>query len=147
MIPLLFVRPPQDFNALFLEMLNGGAVTPELMWLVLLAIYLSKETKRRGLHAFDWFSLPPSMDLILAVFVSDAGVWLRSVTIWAWRRFDGAGEFNTAQQMLLIAGGALIVVGFLCKIRALTKPDHGSRPYMVAVVSTIVVLIAMLVLR
>lgn len=146
MIPHL-VKPVNDFNAFFLEMLNGGAITPELLWLVLLAIYLSRESKRRGLRALDWFALPPSMDLMLAVFISDAGVWLRSVTIWAWRRFDGAGEFNAAQQTLLIIGGAMIVVGFLCKIRALTRPDHGSRPYLVAAASTAIVLIAMLVFR
>lgn len=134
-------------SAFFLEMLNGGAITPELLWLVLLAVYLSKESKRRGLHALDWFSLPPSMDLIVAVFLSDAGVWIRSTTIWVWRRFYGAGEFSNAQQLLLVIGGAMIVVGYLCKIRAWTKPDHGEMPYLVASAATAVVLIMMLVSR
>ncbi len=134
-------------TAFFLEMLNGGAITPELFWLVLLARYLTRESKRRGLHAFDWISLPPSMDLMLAIFISDFGVWLRSVTVWVWRRFDGGGEFNQAQQALLIAGGALIVVGYLCKVRALTRPDEGDKPWLVAMGCTAVVLIAMLVFR
>lgn len=135
-------------SAVFLlEILNGGAVTPELFWLVLLAIYLSKESRRRGLHYLDWFSLPPSMDLILAVFISDAGVWLRSVTIWAWRRFDDAGDFNQAQQVLLIIGGAMIVVGHLCKIRAMTRPDHGNGPWLIAMASTAIILVGMLAFR
>lgn len=134
-------------TSLFLEMLNGGAITPELIWLMLLAIYLSKESKRRNLNALDWFSLPPSMDLILAVFISDFGVWLRSLTIWAWRRFDGAAEFNQAQQALLTFGGALIVVGFLCKIRALTAPDHGNLPWLISTAAAAAAIVALLLLR
>lgn len=134
-------------NSFFLEMLNGGAVTPELFWLVLLARYLTRESKRRGLQRFDWFSLPPSMDLMLAIFIVDAGVWIRSVTIWVWRRFDGSGEFSSAQHMLLTIGGALIAIGYLCKIRALTRPDEGNGPWLVAMGCTVVVLVAMLVFR
>jgi hypothetical protein len=134
-------------SAFFLEMLNGGAITPELLWLVLLSIYLMRETRRRGLNALDWFALPPSMDLILAVFISDSGVCLRSVTIWAWRRFGGGGAFNPMQELLLIAGGALIVVGALCKIRALTRPDHGDGPWLLSMALTAVVLVLMLALR
>lgn len=136
-----------DFSAFFLEMLNGGAITPELLWLVLLTIYLSKESKRRGLHALDWFSLPPSMDFMLAIFVVDAGVWLRSVTVWIWRRFDGAGEFSSVQQVVLAIGGFLIVVGYLCKIRAITRPDHGAGPWLASMAATAIVLVAMLVFR
>lgn len=137
----------RDGSAFFLEMLNGGAVTPELFWLVLLARYLAKESNRRGLQPFDWFSLPPSMDLMLAIFISDAGVWLRSITIWAWRRFGGAGEFNSIEQLLLILGGALIVIGYLCKVRALTRPDHGDGPWLIAMGCSALVLAAMLVFR
>lgn len=120
-------------SSLFLEILSGGAITPELVCLVLLTIYLSKEAKRRGLRRRDWFKLPPSMNLILAMFVYDVGVFLRSGTIWAWRRFaGGAGDFNSIEGLLLVLGGALIVLGSLCKIRALTKPDHGDGPWLAA---------------
>lgn len=142
-----FLAPSKDFNSFFLEMLNGGAITPELFWLVLLAHYLATESKRRGLHAFDWFSLPPSMNLMLAIFIVDAGVWIRSVTIWAWRRFDGSGDFGAISSCSLIVGGALIVFGYLCKVRALTRPDHGDGPWLAAMASTVVVLVAMLVFR
>lgn len=133
-------------SAFFLEMLNGGAITPEFLWLVLLGIYLSRESQRRGLHWSDWFSLPPSMNLILAVFIADAGVWLRSLIVWNWRR-TGAGEFNEAELLGLIVGGALIVLGFLCKIRAMTEPDHGPGPWLASAGLTALVLVAMLVFR
>lgn len=124
-------------SALFLEILNGGAMTPELVCLVLLAIYLSKEAKRRGLHRLDWFKLPPSMNLILAMFVYDTGVFLRSITVWAWRRFSGGvGNFDGVEGLALVLGGALIVIGSLCKIRALTKPDHGDGPWLAASAAT-----------
>lgn len=137
----------RESSAFFLEMLNGGALTPELFWLVLLARYLARESKRRGLHMLDWISLPPSMDLMLAIFISDTGVWIRSLTIWAWRRFGGAGEFNQVQLALLICGGALIVVGYLCKVRALTRPDEGDVPWLTAMACSAVVLVVMLVFR
>lgn len=120
-------------STLFLEILNGGAVTPELVCLVLLTIYLSKEAKRRGLRRRDWFKLPPSMNLILAMFVYDIGVFIRSVSVWAWRRFSGGvGDFDGIEGLALVIGGALIVIGSLCKIRALTRPDHGDAPWLAA---------------
>lgn len=135
------------FSAFLLEMLNGGAVTPELLWLVLLAIYLSRESQRRNLRWFDWFHLPPSMSLMLAVFISDAGVWLRSFVIWNWRRSGGAGEFNELEVAVLIFGCTMIVLGFLCKIRAMTEPDHGRKPWLIAAALTVIALAAMLVFR
>lgn len=134
-------------SAFFLEMLNGGALTPETLWLVLLGTYLVRESKDRGLNPFDWFHLPPSMDLIVAVFICDAGVQIRSLTIWYWRRFGGAGEFTQVETFLLTLGGALIVMGYLCKIRAWTYPDHGNRPWLVAAASTAAALLALLLLR
>jgi hypothetical protein len=130
----------------FLEILSGGAVTPEIVVLFLLGIYLSKESRRRGLRALGWFHLPPSMNLILAVFIFDAGVCLRSETIWIWR-FNGAGRFTTIEVMLLIAGGALIVFGGLCKVRALTHPDHGNRPWLISMLVTVASIAVLIMLR
>jgi hypothetical protein len=121
----------------FLEILNGGAVTPEVIWIVILAIYLSKESRRRGLRFFDWFRLPPSMNLILAVFIFDFAIVVRSQLIWAWRRFDGAGNFGVVQTAILIVTGAMILIGSLCKIRAMTYPDHGNRPWFIATALTV----------
>ena len=135
-------------SALFLEILNGGAITPELVCLVLLTIYLSKEAKRRGLRRLDWFKLPPSMNLILAMFVYDAGVFVRSVAVWGWRRFSGGtGNFTGPEGLALIIGGALIVIGSLCKVRALTRPDHGDGRWLVASASSAIVIVALILLR
>lgn len=123
---------------LLLEILNGGAITPELMWLVLLSVYLVREAKRRGLHFLDWFHLPPSMNLILAIYICDVGVYLRSITVWVWR-INGGHEFSLVQSWLLVVGGGLIVLGTLCKIRAITAPDHGDRPWFVAGALTLLV--------
>lgn len=129
-----------------LELLNGSAVTPELLWLVMIGLYLSKEAKRRGLHALDWFNLPPSMNFMLAIFISDLGIWLKTFTVWMWRR-AGAGSFNELEVTLLAVSGALILLGPLCKIRAMTWPDHGSRPWLIALAWTAAMTVAMLVFR
>ncbi len=130
-----------------LEILNGGALTPGQIWLVLIAIYLSRESKRRGLHRFDWFHLPPSMDFMVAVFIGDLGVEIKALTVWVWRRFLNAPDFNMLQSSMLIVGSALIVLGFLCKIRALTLPDHGRGPYLKAVGWTIAAVVVLLIFR
>src|SRR5438093_901854 len=95
----------------FLEILNGGAVTPELIWLCILTVYLIKESRRRGLRWFQWFHLPPSMNLILAIFIFDAAIVSRSWIIWGWRRFDSASDFNPVQTMSLSVSGFFILAG------------------------------------
>jgi len=129
----------------FLEILNGGTVTPDLIWMILLGFYLSRESKRRGLHALDWFHLPPSMNLVLAVFICDLGVWIRSSTLWIWR-YLGASDFTKLDTGLLIFGGVLIVVGYLCKIRALTEPDHGRKPWLIAGAMTVIAILVLIAL-
>lgn len=133
-------------SAMFLEFLNGGAITPELLWMLLIGKYLHAEARRRGLHGFNWLSLPPNMNFMLAIFICDTGVWLRSTTIWAWR-FFGAGDFGVIETSLLVAGGALIFIGYLCKIRALTYPEEGRGPWVKAAALSVVVLVAMVVFR
>lgn len=141
----------EKFTALFrdyaflLEILNGGAITPELIWLSMLTVYLVREARRRGLHWFDWLHLPPSMNLILAIFITDAGVTLRSVTVWLWRRRGGGGDFSFFQSGLLIVGGGMLVLGYLCKIRALTSPDHGDMPWFVSGIISLLVVFLMVV--
>lgn len=138
----------QLINSPFLlEMLNGGAVTPELIWAVIVAHYLSIEARRRGLHWFDWFNLPPSMDLMLAIFICDVGVWLRSITIWVWRRTGAPTDFTGTETMLLVIGGSLIVIGYLCKIRALTHPDLGNRPWLISAAVSGAVIFLLVVLH
>lgn len=134
-------------SSLFLELQNGGAMTPEVLWLILLGWYLVRESKRRGLRALDWFHLPPSMGLMLAFFVSDLGVCAKASTVWIWRRFYGAGDITGWMAAGLVAGSLLIVIGALCKIRAVTEPDHGTLPWIVAATSTVVVMLGLYALR
>jgi hypothetical protein len=132
-------------NSLLLEILNGAAVTPEFLWLVLLGVYLSRESKRRGLHWFNWFSLPPSMNLMLAIFVFDSAILTRTWVIWAWRRFDGATQFGPSQTTILIISGSFVLIGALCKIRALTHPDWGNGPWLAATGVTVVSAVALVI--
>lgn len=116
---------------LLLELLNGAAFTPELLCLAILANYLAREARDRGLRWFDWFHLPANMDLVLAVLICDFGLFARTTITWAWR-FFGMGDFNAAQVAGLVGGGVFITLGFLCKIRALTRPDYGNGPWIVS---------------
>ncbi len=131
--------------AFFLEILNGGAVTPELIWLCILTVYLCKESKRRDLHPLDWFHLPPSMNLILAIFIFDAAIVSRSWIIWGWRRFDAAGDFGPMQTLALSISGFFILAGTLCKIRAWTHLDYGNWPWLVAGIATALSVIALII--
>lgn len=131
-----------------LELLNGAGVVLELCFLSWMAVYLWRETRRRHLGPRNWFfGLPPSMHLAVAIFVFDSGVWLRSSVIWAWRRFFGAGDFNATQLGILGFGGAVIVVGSLCKIRAITKPDYGDGPWLASAGAVALFLGASLIFR
>lgn len=116
-----------------LELLNGAGMIVDGIFLAWGVVYLRREaTRRYGSTPFWEFVLrtPPHMNFIVAVLVHDAGVWLRSLVIWSWRRFSGGGDFTVAQAGLLAAGALLIVVGGLCKIRAVTKPDYGDAPWL-----------------
>lgn len=132
-------------NSFFLEILNGGAVTPELIWLGILTVYLCKESQRRGLHLFDWLHLPPSMNLIVAIYITDVAIVTRSWIIWAWRRFDGAGTFGPTQTIMLTISGLFIVIGTLCKIRAWTYPDYGNGPWLAAGALTMIGVVGLII--
>lgn len=129
-----------------LELLNGGSIVPELLCLVVVGIYLSRESRRRGLRPLDWVHLPSNMDLMLALFICDSGIFFRSSISWAWR-FFGAGDFNAAQGAGLVIGGTVAALGFLCKIRALTRPDYGDAPWLAATASSVVALAVLLAIR
>lgn len=126
--------------ALPLELLNGAGMVLEFCFLSLMALYLWKETRRRNLGFFEWSHghLPPSMNFAIAVMVCDGGVWVRAVVIWAWRRIFGGGDFSNWQAAALAFGALLIVTGSLCKIRAISKPEYGNMPWVLAAVATVI---------
>lgn len=115
-----------------LELLNGCGMVVEVIFLVWMAKYILKEARARHLTWRQWVrgDLPYSVNFVVAVFFFDSGVCLRSIVIWAWRRFAGAGDFGVVQLALLAVGGVLIVFGGLCKLRGVTNPDFsGTWPY------------------
>jgi hypothetical protein len=108
-------------NPLPLDLLDRNGVALGLFFLVLLGIYLVRETARRNISASEWFfRLPPPMNLVLAVMIFDAGVVLRTAGVAA-------------------AGGLLLVVGALCKIRAFSRPSWGDGPWLLGIASVLTI--------
>jgi hypothetical protein len=132
-----------------LELLNGGGMVVEFFFLGWMCRYLWKETRRRKLGFLAWSrgALPPSMNFALAVVVFDIGVWVRSVDIWVWRRFFGAAAFNLAMIMILAGGAVAILLGSLCKVRAITKPDFGNSPWLISLAATVAFIAGSLLFR
>jgi hypothetical protein len=115
-----------------MELLNGAGMVIELFFIVFLSIYLWRETQRRGFGFRGWWGwhLPPSMNLAVAVMAFDIGVFVRTAVVWAWRRFYQGSDFGTMQVALLALGAIAILVGGLCKIRAVSFPDYGHGPWL-----------------
>lgn len=127
-----------------LELFNGGVVLLEGLFLLWALRYLWLETRRRNLTFHSWWrdGFPPSMGFIVAVIVFDFSGWLRSFVVWTWRRFNNAGSFSQWQLYTLIAAGVIGVIGALCKIRAVTKPDYGNEPWLICLALVIVFIAA-----
>lgn len=139
---------------LLLELFNGSGMIVDGIFLAWCVWYLWRETGRRKDQQPElrsvwtwWLHLPPAMNFIVAVLVHDSGVWMRSVVIWVWRRFYGAGDFGIAQGALMTLGGLAIVVGGLCKIRAVTKPFYGDGPWLTTLYLVLVFLAGSLLNR
>ena len=123
-----------------LQVLNDVALLPSIVCLFLFGTYFSRESRRRGLRALDWLHLPPSMNLGLAMFIFDIGICLRISAAWLW--FFAGGIIPV--QLLYILANISILIGFFCKIRALTEPDYGPRPWLVVMILTSLVGVALL---
>jgi len=133
---------------LVLELLNGASAILDFIFLALLGLYLIKETRRRGIPLRGWiFNLPPSMHFAVAVSICDAGILVRTTTIWLWRAIEGANEFSIPMLGSLTIGGFLIVLGSLCKIRSITRPDYGDAPWLIALYAVIIFVLISLILR
>lgn len=132
-----------------LELLNGGGMVVEFFFLGWMIRYLWNETTRRKLTWRTWLAghLPPSMNFAVSVIVFDIGVWIRSVDIWVWRRFFGAADFNQPMILILAGGAVAILLGSLCKVRAITKPDFGNVPWLVSAGATAVFVAASVIFR
>lgn len=107
-----------------LEVLNGNGLITETVFLVCIVLYLRQELRERKLGLMDWWHLrlPHHINFAVAVMVCDTGVWIRAGAVWFWRRFMGSGLMPMWLFMLLALGIVFIIVGGLCKIRALSYP-------------------------
>lgn len=133
-----------------LELLNGAGFVVDGFFVAWGVWYLWREGRRGRVRAPFWrrfLNLPAPMNFVVAVVVHDTGVLVRSGTIWAWRRVYGGGDLGSWQLLLLAAGAALIVVGGLCKIRAVTKPTYGDGPWLACLYCLAIFLAGSLVSR
>jgi hypothetical protein len=111
--------------------INGAGVFVEFVFLGWGVIYLVREASRRHLTIGRWLrSLPPGMAFVMAVLLFDIGVGGRAAIIWSWRRYYDSGPFTPTQSAFLELTAALIVLGGLAKIRAVTRPDYGPFPWL-----------------
>lgn len=131
-----------------LELLNGAGGIVDGFFVAWGIWYLWREG-RRGRVAFwhRFLNLPAPMNFVVAVVVHDGGVLVRSATIWAWRRVYDGGDLGRVQLAVLIFGAAMIVVGGLCKIRAVTKPTYGNAPWLACLYCLLIFLAGSLVVR
>lgn len=148
-----------NWNALIdpafeLELLNGNGLITEATFLICILLYLRTELRERGLGVKDWFylRLPHHINFAVAVMVADTGVCIRAGAIWIWRRFMGSGGMPMWLFAILAVGIMLIIVGSLCKIRALSYPVAiGSiatvRPWVVTLVALCLFMAASILFR
>lgn len=128
--------------SLMLELINGGAMVLSMFFLVFLGMYLWREVRARKLTLNDWVHgrFPVSINLAIAILVFDFGALIRAHVIWVWRSFYGAEDFGSIQAISLTIGAAFMVVGALCKIRAVTRLTFGDWPWLASAVTALVFL-------
>lgn len=131
------------------ELTNGADAILKGIFILWALRYLWVETRRRKLTFWHWlnFSLPPSMGFIIAVIISDFASWIRAVVIWIWRRFYSSGDYPLWQTEFLVLAGIIGVVGGLCKVRSVTKPDYGDKLWLLCLAFVIIFIGASLIGR
>lgn len=131
-----------------LEIFNGMGMVLSAIFLVLMIQYLVKETRRRKLPYRSWFfRLPPSMHFAVAITVYVFGVLMRTSAAWTWRRFGYGGEFGAGLICMFAMSAVIIVVGGICQIRAISKPDWGDGPWLLSTAAVIAFVVTDLYFR
>src|SRR5258708_20127512 len=129
--------------ARILGALNAAALIPAVIFLVLASRYLIRESIRRGLHPLNWFNLPHSMNLALAMVIFDIFVILRLGTTVLWYML---AQRIISINLLFLISIIGIIIGLLCKIRALTEPDYGNLPWLGSAILTVLAAVFLLAL-
>jgi len=130
--------------ARILAALNAAALVPTVVFLILASRYLIRESTRRGLHPLNWFNLPHSMNLALAMVIFDIFVILRLGTTVLWYMI---GPKILPIELMFLISITGIIIGLLCKIRALTEPEYGRLPWLGSAVLTVLAAFFLLALR
>lgn len=131
----------------FLEISSGSGIVPELICVLILLAYLFKEAHRRRFKFKNWLNPPPQMDFAIAICIFNLGVLCNSLTVWTWRKIFKAANFSLTQLICLGAGRTLIIVGSICMVRALTKPDLGDRPWYLTWLATVIAAVTLAIWR
>lgn len=123
----------QNLNFI-LEVINGSVSILTYFLLVFLAYYIAEDF---GKETFTWrnlFVLSTAMALVIALFVEKTGTFLTRSVIWLWRMTGGSVPFSVAENLILIVGAALTMMGLLMLIRILSRQRFGNWPWAFAAV-------------
>lgn len=109
-----------------LELLNGNWSIAALALMVICALYLRHELLARRILPFGSRTrLTDGIKIAMATFATSTGIFIRSAETWRWRTFGGELD-----QGLLMGGGIVAVIGFLCLIREKSLPLFGRAPWL-----------------
>lgn len=117
----------------YMETLNGVFVillANACIWLT----YYIFEQKR--IHSVSLIKVttedgPLGVRLAIPMLTLKFGLLLRAV-IWGWVELGpGHKDLQLSEFLIVVFGSLLVVAGFLCLIRVLTKPRFGSWPWLV----------------
>lgn len=109
-----------------LELINGNWGIAAFALMVICMLYLKHELTARHILPFgDRTRLTDGIKIAMAIFTMSSGIFIRSLETWRWRLFGG-----DLDQLWLIVGGTLAVVGFLCLIREMSGPLFGRAPWL-----------------
>lgn len=139
----------EDFRPnLGFEILDGASVVLSLFYIVFTIMFVVRETRFLGIRYRDIFpKVPDSMNHAICVLLFNFGFCLHELLRWTWRRFYNTADLGVWQVGLFALSGALIVAGMLCKIRSVTDPFYGMRPWIMALVATSIFVVVSLVFR
>lgn len=125
-------------NAAFIsEELNGIWAISALSLIVICSLYLKHELSARHILPFgDRTRLTDGIKIAIATLTMSTGVFIRSGEAWRWRVFGG-----DLDQIHLMVGGIIGVIGFLCLIREKSAPLFGRGPWMITLGLIVIFLI------
>lgn len=125
-----------------LEMGNGVWAIVALWLIIFLTYHLLKvfflRWPRRGI-----FDQPQSVKLAVGVYVVAWAILITRGVIW-WGRSSNGGKLTDLEANgvnIYTAGVALGIVGFLCILRTVTRPNFGHWPWLAALFTVFIYIV------